>query len=297
MDKHIQTTDNKIAIITGANVGLGFETTFALAAKGIRVIMACRNPEKGEAAKLKVLEKLPDAVIDVMQVDLSKMSSVESFASRFILRFRNLDLLINNAGVMMPPYQLTEDGFESQLATNYLGHFTLTGLLLPLLLNTVNSRVISVSSLAHRWSNIQFNDLNFQKGYSKRKAYGQSKLACLMFAYELDRRLKKAGAKTISIAAHPGLSDTSLARHMPSFLQWLSPLLGQTPESGAQPLIYAALSSELQGGEYIGPDGFSEWHGKPTLVKSNDYSYDTSVAQQLWEISEKLTQLHFEFHS
>ncbi len=196
---------------------------------------------------------------------------------------------------MMPPFSLTADGFENQLGTNYLGHFALTGLLLPLLLNTLSSRVVTLSSLAHQWSGIQFQDINFRNGYNKRKAYGQSKLACLMFAYELDRRFKNVNAKTISVAAHPGLSDTNLAQHMPFAFRWLSPLIGQSAKQGAQPTLYAATSPSLTGGEYIGPDGFGEWRGKPIIVASNKASHDAATSKKLWELSEEMTGVKFDF--
>ncbi|HET8829782.1 MAG TPA: oxidoreductase, partial [Pelobium sp.] len=237
----------------------------------------------------------PDAVIDVLELDLSSQKSVKAFADLVKQDYNRLDLLINNAGIMMTPYQKTEDGFENQLATNYLGHFALTGYLLSLLKNTENARVINLSSLAHRWSSIRFNDLNFEDGYDKRKAYGQSKLACLMFSYELDRRLKASGSFAISVAAHPGISNTNLFKSIPVFLNWLSAVLGQPVENGAKPILYAALSSELSGGEYVGPRGFKEWQGAPTIVNSSEESKDIDDANKLWTLSEKLTGVTYQF--
>ncbi|MCJ8163448.1 oxidoreductase [Pontibacter sp. E15-1] len=285
----------RTAIITGANVGLGYETALDLTGQGYAVVLACRNPEKAAAAKERMLKRNPWATVEAMEIDTSSLASVEAFAAAYQRRYTTLDLLINNAGVMMSPYQVTEDGFESQLATNYLGHFALTGRLLPMLLQTPGSRVVSLSSLAHRWSPIQLHDLHFQKGYSKRKAYGQSKLACLMFAYELDRRLKEHEHRTLSVAAHPGLSDTNLAQHMPPMLKWLSPMIGQSAVAGAQPTLYAALSPNINGGEYIGPNGFQEWRGKPIGVPSKDTSHDERMASALWEKSEEMTGVTYGF--
>jgi NAD(P)-dependent dehydrogenase (short-subunit alcohol dehydrogenase family) len=200
--KQAPTQKGRIAIVTGANVGLGYETALALAGKGCSVVLACRNIEKAEAAKAGILAQHPKAVVDCMTLDLASLKSVRKFAAAYKRRHAQLDLLINNAGIMMPPYSLSEDGFESQLAANYLGHFALTGLLLRWITQTPHSRIVSLSSLAHQWSGIRFDDLQFERRYDKRLAYGQSKLACLMFAYELQRRLTRAGHTTLSVAAH-----------------------------------------------------------------------------------------------
>ncbi len=285
----------KIAIVTGANAGLGFEVSKVLISNNYRVIMACRNTSKGLAAKATIIKYFPNAIIDVLELDLSSQKSVHSFANLVKADFKHLDLLINNAGIMMTPYKKTEDGFENQLATNYLGHFALTGLLLPLLNTAPNSRVVSLSSLAHKWSGVRFEDMNFKKGYDKKAAYGQSKFACLMFAYELDRRLKAANSNTISLAAHPGISNTNLFQFMPSFLKWLSPFIGQSAKDGASPILFAALSKDLKGGEYIGPDGFNEWRGKPKIVESNIASKNKANAKKLWEISEKMVGINYQF--
>jgi NAD(P)-dependent dehydrogenase (short-subunit alcohol dehydrogenase family) len=250
-----------------------------------------RRPlEKAAAAKERMLRQSPWA-----SVEISSLASVAAFAASYRQQYATLDLLINNAGIMMSPYQVTEDGFEHQLATNYLGHFALTGHLLPLLLQTPASRVVSLSSLAHRWSPIRLHDMHFKQGYSKREAYGQSKLACLMFAYELNRKLKEHGRRTLSVAAHPGLSDTNLAQHMPPMLRWLSPMIGQSAAAGALPTLYAALSPKLKGGEYIGPDGFQEWRGKSIPVSSKDTSHDEMMASALWKRSEEMTGVKYDF--
>ncbi len=285
----------KVAIITGANAGLGFEESKHLAKLGYRLVMACRDLEKGMQAKKELLKKYPGTVIDVLELDLSKQKSVSAFADLIRQDYQSLDLLINNAGIMMTPYKKTEDGFENQLATNYLGHFSLTGYLLPLLKSTENSRVVSLSSLAHRWSGVRFDDPNFKKGYDKKEAYGQSKLACLVFAYELDRKFKAAGYPTISTAAHPGISNTNLFGSMPMFMKLLSPIVGQPAENGAKPILHAALSQDLKGGEYVGPDGFNEWRGDAKIVNSNPASKNKETAKRLWDLSEELTGVKYQF--
>ena len=290
-DVELQT--GRVAIVTGANIGLGYETALGLAGKDVEVLLACRNNQKAESAKAKICAVYPEAKVRCMQIDLSSLASVNKFVEQYTERYSRLDLLINNAGIMMPPYSLTEDGFESQLGANYLGHFALTGGLLPLLERTTNARVISLASLAHDWSNIQFDDINFKQKYSARKAYGQSKLACLMFAYEFQRRLRKEGCQTISIAAHPGVSQSNLTQHMPKLLQWLSPLVCQNTAAGAEPSLYAALNEILVGGEYIGPDGFQQARGKPKIVRSNRASKNEADASNLWRISETLTSTYF----
>ena len=286
----------RLAVVTGANIGLGFETAMALAAKGMEVVLACRSLDKAEAARAQMVAKYPKAQVHCMALDLASLKSVRAFAKSFVKKFKRLDLLINNAGIMMPPYTLTEDGFESQLAANYLGHFALTGLLLPLLNATPGARVVTLSSLAHKWSGIQFDDLQFTKGYDARRAYGQSKLACLMFAYELQRRLAKSGASTLSIAAHPGISATNLFQHMPKIVGGLAPLAGlvfNSARGGAQPTLYAALGADIQGGDYCGPGSLGEMRGPPIKVGSNRRSRDLEAAAQLWNVSQELTGVKY----
>lgn len=282
----------KIAIVTGANAGLGFETTKGLISKNYEVVMACRSLEKGNEAKDKIKKEFPNANIICMSLDLASLASVKKFSDEFKSHFRHLDLLINNAGIMMTPYHLTEDGFENQLATNYLGHFALTSHLFPLLEQSKNSRVVSLSSLAHKWGNIYFDDFHFKNKYDKKKAYGQSKLACLMFAYELNRKLKAAGSHVISVAAHPGLSATNLFDHL-----WLFKIGGkiicQSAKNGAKPTLFAALSNEIKGGEFCGPNGFRQFWGEATIVKSNKESNDLNIAKKLWEESEKMVGVKF----
>ena len=283
----------KIAIVTGANSGIGYETTLGLVKKGVEVIMACRNIQKAEDAKAKILQLHPEAKIKSMMIDLTSLTAVKKFVHEFQRQFDKLDILINNAGIMMSPYKITQDDFESQLATNYIGHFALTGLLLPLLTKTANSRIITLSSLSYKWAQIQFDDFHAQKGYSSRKAYGQSKRACLMFAFELQRRLSIADYNILSVAAHPGLCKTNLDQYFPSFIRTLGSLFLQSAQYGALPVLYAALSKDIKGGEFIGPDGFQQLRGYPTRIDADEYSNDKEVAQHLWKVSQDMTNVFY----
>lgn len=292
----VPTQNGRLAVVTGGNIGLGFETALALAAKGCTVVLACRNLDKAAAAKAKIVALHPAAKIGCMALDLSRQKSVHAFAAEFSQKYRKLDLLINNAGIMMPPHSITEDGFESQFATNYLGHFTLTGLLLPLLEKAPEARVVSLSSLAHRWSEIRFHDINFEGGYNDREAYGQSKLACLMFAYELNRRLQKTDSKVMSVAAHPGIAATNLFQNFPKLAKAFAPLLSivfQSAQKGALPTLCAALGEHIGGGDYVGPKSARETRGAPGRVGSNRRSNDEVVAAHLWTMSEEITGVHF----
>ncbi len=293
----IPSQKGKTAIVTGANVGLGFETTIGLAKKHMHVVMACRNIKKAQKAKDTIKKILPTASLEIMILDLNSLKSVRDFAAEFSKNHQQLHLLINNAGIMIPPFNKTEEGFESQMGVNHFAHFLLSGLLLPILESTEGSRVISLSSIAHKNAKINFENLNSEKSYSKMEAYGQSKLACLMFAYELDKRLKAKGSSVKSIAAHPGVSDTDLGRHVSKWLYALMrpivKLISHKPEDAAMPSLFAALDKDLLGGEYIGPTGFNEMKGKPGIVKSTPLSHDTQIAKQLWEVSEKLTNFKY----
>ncbi len=293
------TMTGKTAIITGANSGLGLETAKTFARLGARIILAVRNLDKGQAAKQEILDESPEATIDVMQLDLSDLESVRAFAETFTSRFDSLDLLVNNAGVMTPPYAKTKDGFELQFGSNHLGHFALTGRLLPLLLQTENSRVVTLSSLAHRNSAIYFDNLDGSNGYKAMKFYGQSKLANLMFATELDDRLKQHGLATQSMACHPGISSTNLfkigGREMPRIFKGLMNRYLQPATMGALPTVYAATASSLTGGEYVGPDGKGQRRGYPTLEKPDPAVNDEASRQKLWDVSEKLTGVTFNF--
>ncbi|MBS4013151.1 MAG: SDR family NAD(P)-dependent oxidoreductase [Bacteroidetes bacterium] len=288
--------EGKIVVITGGNSGLGFETAKAFAMKGAEVVIACRAIDKGNAAKESILKETPDAKIVVMALDLMSLSSVRSFAENFKQKYSRLDILINNAGIMTSPYALTEDGFESQMGTNHLGHFALTGLLLDLILSTPKSRIVNVSSLAHKQWKMSFeNSLSeYAHNYNKMRAYSRSKLANLLFTYELQRRLEAANHDCIAVAAHPGASYTNLGRHLEHKLiaRILKPLIIKvlpTPKSGAMPQIRAASDTAVKGGEYYGPAGLGELAGKPVKVKSAKTSYNLEDAKRLWEMSEELT--------
>ena len=290
--------EGRTIIITGANTGLGYETTLTLAKKGGRVIMACRDLSKANAAKSSIEKQIPEADLEVLEIDLSSLVSVRKFAKEFHKKHDQLAILINNAGVMMTPYTETDEGFELQFVTNYLGHFLLTGLLLPILLKTPQSRIVSLSSLIHKNGKIKFNDLQSKKKYSPQVAYSQSKLACLLFAFELQRRLEKAGVSgTISTAAHPGVAETELSRHLPkllnSILQYtIGPLISQSAAEGAKPTILASIS-EAKGGDYFGPTGFMEMKGKAGKASSSNLANDEALAKRLWEVSEQLVDLQY----
>ncbi len=286
-----------VAIITGANSGIGLETAKALARKQMTVVMACRNAEKALQAISTIKTAMPEAKLTFIPLDLANFSSIEEFARKFKEEFQQLHLLINNAGVMVPPLSYTEEGFESQIGINYLGHFHLTNLLFPLLDNTPDSRVVSLSSIAHKGAKIDFNNLNAEKGYSKMKAYAQSKLACLMFALEFNRKLHKIQSGVKSVVAHPGVSPTNLMQHLPDLLLKISaplmPMISHEPQEAAQPIIMAALDPEAIGGEYFGPTGFKEMKGPPGIVQANANAYDQRVAEQLWEAAELYTNKKF----
>ncbi len=283
----------KTAIVTGANSGIGYEAALALAAKGARVIMACRNIEKGEAAAQQIHSKYPEAALEVMALDLSDLASVRAFVADFTGRYSSLDILCNNAGVMaLPERYETVDGFEMQFGTNHLGHFALTGLLLDMLQSTPGARVVTVSSGGHRMGKVEFDNLNAERVYKRWGAYGLSKLANLLFTYELQRRLESAGKDVTAVAAHPGYTATNLQAHSGLF-SFLNNFLAQNQDMGALPTLYAATASNVRGGDYIGPDGFLEQRGYPKKVNSSDASHDETVARQLWEVSEELTGVQY----
>jgi NAD(P)-dependent dehydrogenase (short-subunit alcohol dehydrogenase family) len=286
--------NGRIAIVTGANSGLGLMTARELARAGARVVMACRNEEKGREAVRAVEARAPGAAVELEALDLASLSSVRSFAERVRERHPALDLLINNAGVMAPPRRETADGFELQFGTNHLGHFALTGLLLDTLEGRDDARVVTLSSGAHRSGRIAFDNLGGERHYFRWRAYGQSKLANLMFALELDRRLRAAGSSIKSLAAHPGWAATNLQTSGPPKLDALLMALpnrfyAQSDEMGALPTLYAATEPGLEGGAYIGPDGFAEGRGHPIRVSPSRAARDESVARMLWEVSEEMT--------
>jgi NAD(P)-dependent dehydrogenase (short-subunit alcohol dehydrogenase family) len=292
--ENIPDLTGKIAIVTGANSGIGYEMARALAHKKATVILACRDMDKGEAAVGQIAQEYPEAKAELLQLDLSDLASVRRFADQFTSHYESLDILINNAGIMRTPFGKTVDGFELQFGTNHLGHFALTGLLLDLISCTPQARVITVSSGGERFGGeIDFDNLNGEKQYDPGAAYGQSKLANLLFTYELQRRLEDAGVDTIAVAAHPGWTkSTNLTVHW-RMVRYLTSFIGQEPEMGALPALYAATAPGVQGGDYYGPDGWLELRGHPAKVQSSDRSHDTVVAAKLWTVSEELTGVRY----
>jgi NAD(P)-dependent dehydrogenase (short-subunit alcohol dehydrogenase family) len=304
VSQHIPPQDGKTVVVTGANSGLGFEASKLLAARGARVILAVRNMAKGREAVTRICDEVPSAQLELLPLDLADLGSVGRFAEEVRGAQSRLHALINNAGVMAIPQRSTADGFEMQFGTNHLGHFALTGLLLPLLLRTPDSRVVTVSSGIHVIGRINFDDLQSEERYSDFRAYAQSKLANLLFTYELQRKFEQAGAHCSALAAHPGYASTGLQAVGPTmseskarqFMMNVSNrLLAQTAAMGALPLIYAAASPEAKGGEYYGPAGLFGQRGYPKKVKSNAASYDEAVARRLWEVSEELTCVTYRF--
>jgi NAD(P)-dependent dehydrogenase (short-subunit alcohol dehydrogenase family) len=285
----------RTAVITGANTGLGYETAAALAAKGADVVLAVRNIEKGKAAADLISRRTPGASVTLQELDLSSLESIRSAADELRSKHDTIDLLINNAGVMMTPRSTTKDGFELQFGTNHLGHFALTGLLIDRVVAVPGSRVVTVSSTGHRFARgIRFDDLQWEHSYSRVGAYGQAKLANLMFTYELQRRL--IGTNTIAAAAHPGGSNTELMRNLPAAIRGVATLLTplfQGPDMGALPTLRAATDPGVLGGQYFGPDGFGEQRGYPKIVGSTAASHDTAAQRRLWAVSEELTGVTF----
>jgi NAD(P)-dependent dehydrogenase (short-subunit alcohol dehydrogenase family) len=283
----------RLAVVTGANTGLGFETAQALAARGASVVLAVRNVEKGKQAAARIAAAAPGATVTVQELDLSSLDSVRTGAAALRAGHPRIDLLICNAGVMYPPKQTTGDGFELQFGTNHLGHFALAGLLLEQMLPVPGSRVVTVSSVGHRMqARINFDDLQWERSYSRVRAYGQSKLANLMFTYELQRRLSSAASPTIAVAAHPGFAATELMRHSPAAAA-VAPLFSQNAAMGGLPVLRAATEPGVAGGQYYGPGGFLGLRGYPKLVASSRRSRDVTVQRRLWAVSEELTGVTF----
>jgi NAD(P)-dependent dehydrogenase (short-subunit alcohol dehydrogenase family) len=282
----------KIIIVTGANSGIGYEAARALALRGATIIMACRSLEKGQVAAAQIRGEHPQGQVALRQLDLADLSSVQHFAGNLLAEYDQLDILINNAGVMATPYRKTVDGFELQFGTNHLGHFMLTGLLYDLLERTPKSRVVTLTSYAHFFGWINFRDLNSERFYQKWLAYCQSKLANILFGYELQRRTARTGNNPISIVAHPGYAATNL-QHNSALFSWLNPIVAQSQEMGTLPILYAATNPEIRGGEYIGPDGFLGQRGYPHKARSSPQAHNQKTARRLWEVSEQLTGIQF----
>ncbi|MCE7080370.1 SDR family NAD(P)-dependent oxidoreductase [Streptomyces sp. ST2-7A] len=289
--------DGRVAVITGANTGIGFETARVLAERGATVVLAVRDTEKGERAAERIAETAPATKVAVRELDLASLDSVRAAAERLRGEYPRIDLLINNAGVMYIPRGSTRDGFELHFGTNHLGHFALTGLLLDRLLPVPGSRVVTISSMAHRFrSGIDFEDPHAERSYDRISAYGRSKLANLLFTRELQSRLAKRDT-TIATAAHPGLSATELMRHLPGPLndsmKRFGSIVVQSPAMGALPTLRAATDPRVPGGSYYGPDGFMETRGHPVPVKVDSRARDTAVQRRLWALSEELTGVSF----
>lgn len=287
----------KTALVTGANSGIGYQAAMELARHGAHVVLGCRNAAKGRAALERLLREAPGASAEVVELDMASLASIRAFAAGFAVRGVGLDLLINNAGVMaLPTRELTPDGFERQFGTNHLGHFALTGLLMPQLLASSAPRVVTVASLAHRDGKIEFDNLQSERHYKPWEAYGASKLANILFAKELDRRARAAHSSLLSVAVHPGVSITNIFANGPGtnslkaiLVKVLAPVMMQKDDAGALPTLYAATSPDAKGGEYIGPDGFMELKGAPVVVQPRPQALDTAVGERLWAASEELT--------
>jgi NAD(P)-dependent dehydrogenase (short-subunit alcohol dehydrogenase family) len=284
----------RVAVVTGANTGLGYWTAEMLADKGAHVVLAVRNLDKGKDAVEAITAKSPKADVALQQLDLTSLDDIRKAAEELRAAHERIDLLINNAGVMYTDKATTKDGFELQFGTNHLGHFAFTGLLLDRLLPVQGSRVVTVSSVGHRIiAKIHFDDLQWERSYNRVAAYGQAKLANLMFTYELQRRLAAKGAPTVALAAHPGGSDTELTRNIPRLLKPVVDVVwstfSQSAEMGALPTVRAATDPSAQGGQYYGPDGLGEQRGYPQVVKSSKQSHDEAIQRRLWTVSEELT--------
>jgi NAD(P)-dependent dehydrogenase (short-subunit alcohol dehydrogenase family) len=283
---------DRVAIVTGANSGLGFDTAAVLAAKGAHVVLAVRNLDKGNEAAARIKEKSPTAVVSLQELDLTSLDSVGKAAADLRAAHPRVDLLINNAGVMyVPTRETTKDGFEMQFGTNHLGHFALTGQLLDNMLQVEGSRVVTVSSVGHRiLARIHFEDPQLERKYNRVEAYGQSKLANLLFTYELQRRLTANGTPTVALAAHPGFSDTELMRYLPGFVpDFMWKTFTQPADMGALPTLRAATDPGAHGGQYYGPDGIGEVKGHPKVVASSAQSHNEDIQRRLWTMSEELT--------
>lgn len=296
----------KVAIVTGASSGLGLETAAGLAAAGAETVLGCRRPERAQRAVEEILRRAPAAKVRNIALDLSDLKSIERFARTFMAQYDHLDILCNNAGAMMLPYGRTPDGFELVFGTNHLGPFALTGRLFERIRGTAGARVVALGSLTHRTASLDLDDLNWErKPYSKAGAYSASKLANMLFAFELDRRLREANIPAISVAAHPGWAATDIAlggvrepvhgaaRAWKRLVEFGNAFFAQPATMGALPTLYAATAPGLQGGEYIGPDGLFQMRGHPVPVDCENQARDTELACQLWARSEQLTNVRY----
>jgi NAD(P)-dependent dehydrogenase (short-subunit alcohol dehydrogenase family) len=293
-EENIPDQTGKIVIVTGASSGIGFEAAKALANKNAEVIIAVRNPEKGESALRRIIGQNNIANVKVMQLDLADLQSVKTFAGNFKKKYLSLNILINNAGVMTPPYSKTADGFELQMGTNHFGHFALTGQLFNLLKSTKGARIVTVSSGLHKSGRIDFDDLNWEKRkYSPLQGYRDSKLANLYFTYKLDKKIKENNLDIIAASVHPGLATTDLSRNSGAFIKFVVKLFAQSSRMGALPTLRAVVDANVTGGEYFGPSGLMT--GYPIINKPSKLSNDETIANKLWEVSERLTGVKFNF--
>lgn len=283
----------KTAIVTGSNTGLGFETALDLYQKGAKVYVACRDEEKGLDAIERMKAISSGGELIYAHLDLASLSSIKVFAEKVIATENRLDLLVNNAGVMIPPPSKSEDGFELQFGVNFIGHFALTGHLFNLLESTIGSRVVTLSSIAHRGAIIDFDNFRLEKPYNNWREYGQSKLADLIFALEFEKRLKNNGCQLMSLAAHPGFSKTDLQKYMDKDM--LDSLELMTAKEGAQPTLAACLRPDAKGGQYWGPDGYNEQKGKPALAKIDSVALDETLNAKLWDWTKNITKVNFPF--
>ncbi|MCX5602369.1 oxidoreductase [Streptomyces phaeochromogenes] len=294
---HIPSQTGRNVVVTGGSSGLGLAIATALARHGAHVVLAVRDAERGARAADQITVGTPTASVEVQLLDLSSLASVREAAREITTRHPTIDLLINNAGVMWTPLTRTSDGFELQMGTNHLAHFALTGLLMPQMLATADSRVVTISSNSHRGGRIAFEDLNSHHAYDRQAAYAQSKLANLLFTYELHRRLTSAGAHTSALAAHPGGASTGLTRNAPAHMRLLNtvlgPLLTHSAERGALPVLRAATDPAALGGEYYGPKGLGEMRGDPRRTDSHARSHDAEAQRRLWVLSEELTGVRY----
>ena len=290
---HIPDLNGKVIIVTGATSGLGKEATKILAQKNATVIMAVRNTQKAEPIVQEIKKQHSNAQIDIREMDLSSLASVKLFANGVLDNYDRLDVLINNAGIMACPFDKTQDGYEIQMGTNHLGHFALTGLLMPLLEATKNARIVATSSIGHRMGKIDFADINWEKRkYNSSQAYADSKLANLYFTYALAKKFNHKKKDIKVTAAHPGWTRTDLQKHS-WYMRMLNPLFSQGPNQGVLPTLRAAFDPNAKSGDYFGPSRFFEMHGSPIVVKSNERSHDAEAAKKLWEISEQLTNIKY----
>jgi NAD(P)-dependent dehydrogenase (short-subunit alcohol dehydrogenase family) len=304
-DRNLPNLKGKKVLVTGANSGLGYHTTKGLALKGAHVIMGCRNMKRAHEAHDQLLDEYPNLSLEIEELDLADLESVREAAKAVIRDHEALDILCNNAGIMMIPYDTTQQGFEKQIGVNHLGHFALTAHLMPALLNADAARVVNISSIYHKRGDVEVDDLSFEsRGYDKTKAYAQSKLANLLFTYELERRFRAHQSQAISLAAHPGYADTNLQYKGPELsgsalmkgvMAVANAVFAQSAQQGALPELYAAAHPNATGGDYFGPDGFQEMRGYPTKVASIAKAKNERLARALWEKSEALTGVTFSF--